>query len=154
MSYLPNPQVINKIACSIVVASILFAVIAQYGFHVPACDLCLYQRYTLIAIGICSFFYAFLLKNFLIFGSSFLSLFGCAVSCYHLGLEEKWWKTVLFCKSKGFYDMVIIPCDQVNWKLFGISAVFWTLLLFIFLFFIFLGIFLENMKNKVHFIKH
>lgn len=78
---------------------------------------------------------------------------GLGISSYHLGVEQRWWKGPEQCtigsipkldglsqtekiaklraqlnKKKDF-----VPCDQVNWRIFGISAVVWSVLMYLFL---------------------
>ncbi len=125
-------KLLSKVFLVISTGSVLFAVIAQYGFAVPVCHLCLYQRYVLMMISIVSLIHYFWNKSWLFWCISTLSFLGSCLSFYHLGVENKWWVSSI-CQSQRLDVKVLVPCDQVNWSIFGVSAVFWTWLLFLFL---------------------
>ncbi len=83
-------------------------------------------------ISVVSLIHYFWDKSWLFWIMSVLSFFGSCISFYHLGVENKWWVSTI-CESQGLGAKVLVPCDQINWVIFGVSAVFWTWLLFLFL---------------------
>ena len=115
---------------ALIIAGLLFALYAQYIQHIAPCPLCLYQRYV----------FAGLLGAFVFTPLSFLRLplllLGLALSIYQLGIEQHFWTDFFHTCTVSSADSLrmqlmkdIAPsCDQVGWKIFGISAVIWTML--------------------------
>lgn len=123
--------------------SLVFAYIAQYGFGVTPCVLCYYERYLYWAIVILGGI-SLKIENFLLFRLLGLVLFiGVLLGIYHLGVEKHWWKGLAACYSplpkvgsieelRQFLRQALhARCDQVNWRIFGISATLWNLLWFL-----------------------
>jgi disulfide bond formation protein DsbB len=116
---------------------ILFALIgayyAQYYLKITPCSYCLYQRYIFMAAIV-----FFAVKPLQTLGVLALIL-GLFLSLYHLGLEHHYWGDILqkcqtalpqFASSTQLKDFLekapVARCDQVNWRLFGISVTLWT----------------------------
>lgn len=122
--------------------ALLIAFIAQYGFKVTPCQLCLYERYiyaSIAALGLISlfryhpiFFYIMIL---FITG-------GLVLGIYHLGVESLWWDAPASCTGATisatnledfqaqFMKKSVARCDRINWVIFGLSATIWNALLF------------------------
>ena len=134
-------------------ASLGFGYIAQYVFDKIPCAFCLYERKAFIVIGIISLA-AFSLSSWprLMFTLVIASSFGgLAIGYFHLGVEKYWWKGAPTCyRSQEHFNANpasslkeitdIEPsgshssqCDQVNWRIFGISSTVWTVAIFFFL---------------------
>lgn len=140
-------------------SSIITAFIAQYGFNIMPCKICSYQRVGFCLLGTISIFisiyetnkyskYFFLL---VLFSMIFLSI-------YHIGLEKKWWTDIGVCKNtistynsidelrSMLWNKKMPRCNEITWKIFDISSVIWTLIIQIFILFLFL--FQRKFKNK------
>ena len=122
----------------ICLGAIAFAYIGQYGFGLEPCILCLYQRIPYaVAAGV-----ALLTAVLPLNGSARAMLVGlCGViflgsaglALYHVGVEEHWWAAMSGCGGQPDMDFTVEdlqaslqgpalkPCDQVDWRLFGIS---------------------------------
>lgn len=112
---------------------------AQYVEHIAPCTYCLYQRYLFVGAML---FFLWPSKEFL--GPVFLTL-GLILSIYHIGLEQHWWSdviqrcTTIFSSVSGIegplnlrqmiQDAPIVRCDDVNWRIYGLSATIWTMLI-------------------------
>lgn len=122
--------------------ALLIALIAQHGFGVIPCSLCLYERY--IYIGIVVVGGISLFQNHSVFFTIMILLIvgGLGLGIYHLGVELLWWHAPSSCtgatiSASNFEDFQaqfmkkpVVRCDQVNWVIFGLSAAIWNVLLF------------------------
>lgn len=126
--------------------ALIFALIAQYGFNLQPCILCLYQRIpyaVVIALAILGIaatkamgpkFGAF---NIALCGIAFLVNSGIAF--YNVGVEQGWYASG--CSTPDFSSMTpdeimasirsapTVPCDQIAWSLLGISMAGYNVIL-------------------------
>ena len=125
--------------------SLGFALVCQYGFEVTPCQLCYYERYIYIAIAVIGLigFYkeAWSVSLFKIIALALL--IGTMLGIYHLGVELHWWQAPASCGGisrkpatiEEFRQLLkekpIVPCNQVNWRIFGVSATIWNLVWFL-----------------------
>ncbi|MBY0463144.1 MAG: disulfide bond formation protein B [Alphaproteobacteria bacterium] len=135
--------------------SLCFSLGAEYVFEIKPCILCLYLRYVYVAIlitaGVFYFYpkrYIFLIKLVLIFGAISLSF-------YHLGVERHWWEGPAVCSGESinssklqgltadekaerllqhFQGKPSVQCNQVNWRIIGVSVTLWNTILLVLLF--------------------
>lgn len=124
---------------------------AEYGFDIVPCSLCLYQRYVMMVIialslGIVISGVDHKTGTTIIF---LCALGGVILSGYHIGVELKWWAMPQSCvanvslSSTNPAEMLhslqeqmkhqkVARCDQINWYVFGLPASWWTLGAFLF----------------------
>lgn len=120
----------------ILLGALAFGFYAEYVLGYAPCHYCVYQRYLLGASG----FVFLILPRLHLFGFAILAL-ALTLALYQLGLEHKWWHDVLercltSMPTQGgltreslramLNDAPIVRCDQVNWRIFGYSAVLWN----------------------------
>jgi len=105
------------------------AYIAQYGFGLPPCEMCWWQRYPhFAALGIGAL--AFFLKP----PQVWTALAGLAIITsgliggFHAGVEYGWWAGITGCSTlPSGIDVMnpaaapLIRCDVAPWTLWGIS---------------------------------
>ena len=105
------------------------AYIAQYGFGLPPCEMCWWQRYphfAALGIGVMAFF----LKP----AQVWTALAGLAILTsgliggFHAGVEYGWWEGITGCSTLASGIDVMDPaaaplirCDVAPWTLWGIS---------------------------------
>ncbi|AUX68478.1 disulfide bond formation protein B [Porphyrobacter sp. HT-58-2] len=105
------------------------AYIAQYGFGLPPCEMCWWQRYphfAALGIGLA----AYVLKP----AQLWSALAGLAIITsgliggFHAGVEYGWWQGITGCSAlpsgvdvMDFSAAPLIRCDVAPWSLFGIS---------------------------------
>lgn len=105
------------------------AYIAQYGFGLPPCEMCWWQRYphfAALGIGLA----AYVLKP----AQLWSALAGLAIITsgliggFHAGVEYGWWPGITGCSAlpsgvdvMDFSAAPLIRCDVAPWTLFGIS---------------------------------
>ncbi len=122
------------------------AFVAQYGFNLLPCVLCLYQRWpyaVVIAIGIVGLTFAKTRRS-----SAFLFLIliaaGFAVTAgiggFHVGVEQGWWAGTAECAADTgkvlsmedlkaqILDAPIAKCDEPAWQMLGISMAGYNLI--------------------------
>ena len=138
-------------------SAVLFALVAEYGFHKIPCALCIYQRYALLAVAL-----AFAFKPLFCLRWPVL-LASTGLCFYQLGIEQSWFPDILHTCTVAIQPLAdkeafraqfmrdIVPsCDQVNFRIFGISAVLWTFFLHIFLNLIFGASHVTSKIAKTH----
>jgi disulfide bond formation protein DsbB len=133
---------------------LIMGFVAEYVFDIKPCILCIYQRYLIGLLASLNFFLVIILKQrvnlatwLLVF---FVTMCGCCFAFYQIGVESHWWKGPEFCSSnlevpdfsnlsekksvEAFQNMLsktkIVRCDQVNWRIFTISANIWIFLFY------------------------
>jgi disulfide bond formation protein DsbB len=106
-------------------------------FGYQGCFLCHVERGILFLAGILA------LYNFKSWWSGLAWISGCAVTLYHIGVQQKWLSVASFCRvysphgdtvdaqMQDFLSHASISCDQVTLRIFGISAVIFLYLFFL-----------------------
>ena len=115
-----------------------FAYIGQYGFGLEPCILCLYERIPYaLAAGVALLAAVLPLslsaRSVLIGLCGVIFLGGAGLAFYHVGVEEDWWAAITGCGGQAATEFTVEDlqawlqrpalksCDQVDWRLFGIS---------------------------------
>jgi disulfide bond formation protein DsbB len=120
-------------------AALITVTIAQYGFHMEPCVLCIYQRVPYWAAGAIALTALIVptadrpgVANLL----GVLFLCGAALALYHTGVEQHWWHAATSCAAgEGAADMpmsfeafsktplkpLVKSCDDLDWTIFGLS---------------------------------
>jgi disulfide bond formation protein DsbB len=129
------------------IGALAAALVAQYGFGLSPCQLCLYQR---VPYGVVILLALLLLILRPTAKQSALLLALCALAfvtdsglaLYHVGVEQHWWAGPASCSSTGgggaqsvedlmaqLSKPIKLPsCDQIAWSLFGVSMAGYNLL--------------------------
>ena len=124
-----NPGKARLLAVVVPAALLGGAYIAQYGFGLPPCEMCWWQRYPhFAALGIGAL--AFFLKP----PQVWTALAGLAIITsgliggFHAGVEYGWWAGITGCSTlPSGIDVLnpaaapLIRCDVAPWTLWGIS---------------------------------
>ena len=116
------------------------AYISQYGFGLPPCEMCWWQRYPHFAAIVLALL-AFLRPP----GKALIALAAVAITisgvigAFHAGVEYGWWQGLTACTvtpGSGAGDPLeailkapLVRCDVAPWSLFGISLAGWNFLL-------------------------
>lgn len=112
------------------------AYVAEYGFGLEPCRLCLYQRVpyaltgALAAVALVTPGWRW--RTLAVAAAGVVFLAGAGLAFYHVGVEQHWWSTAA-CGG-GLADAMTAEqflaqlrrappkaCDEVEWTLFGIS---------------------------------
>ena len=123
-----------------------FAYIGQYGFGLEPCILCLYERIPYALAAGVALLTAVLPLNLsaravLVGLCGVIFLGGAGLAFYHVGVEEHWWAAITGCGGQPATDFTVEDlqaslqrpalksCDQVDWRLFGISLAGYNVIL-------------------------
>lgn len=121
------------------------AFVAQYGFHLHPCDLCIKQRYpyaAIVAIGIGA---AFFLKSaraqrLALMLVALLFVVDGGIAFYHAGVELGWFPGPSGCSSastgnetledlrRQIMEAPLVTCDQAMAHVLGLSLAAWNAL--------------------------
>ena len=116
------------------------AYIAQYGFGLPPCEMCWWQRYPhFVALALAIL--AFLRppgRVFVWLAAAAIAVSG-VIGAYHAGVEYGWWEGMTACTAspgattaealEAILNAPMIRCDVAPWDLFGISLAGWNFLI-------------------------
>lgn len=128
----------SKAIAALCAACLAFALIAQYGFDLKPCVLCLWQRVPYILAGVAALMVAFLKlsprNQKLIMGFAALSfLINAGLAVFHTGVEQHWWLGTSGCTIKPLVPTTIddirtqllqtvtARCDEIAWTFLGLS---------------------------------
>jgi disulfide bond formation protein DsbB len=113
----------------------------QFIGGLAPCEMCLWQRWALVAaIGLALLGWA-LRHNRAVLGLAALAvLAGAGIALFHAGVEQHWWKGITECAapmlSGSSADIMgqimaqpLVRCDAIPWSLFGISMAGWNALI-------------------------
>lgn len=107
----------------------------EYLFGLEPCILCLYERVPYAVVAVLAVV-ALLTpahsswRRWLMVLAAVVFLTGAGLAFYHVGVEEHWWRSVAGCEGVLATDVGDLgnlspsdlkPCDQVDWRLFGLS---------------------------------
>lgn len=113
------------------------AYVAEYGFGLEPCPLCLYQRVPYgitLGLGLVALVVPWgevRTAAVALAGAAFLV--GAGIAVHHVGVERHWWASVAACGGALPTEMTVAelrvalagppakPCDAVDWTLFGVS---------------------------------
>ena len=144
-------KVVNGIVLSFVGLSLVVALGAELFYHIKPCSLCVYLRYIYWGVLAISLALVVFPQKCLLRSLQFLAIVSAlGLSSFHVGVEQKWWQPTAFCQNSsaniGIDDPTLTPqekiarirqniqtstlvrCDQVNWRILGISATIWNTL--------------------------
>lgn len=136
MEFLTNPKMTLRFGGALVLVSLIMALIAQYGFELLPCDLCIYQRWPAAAAVLIMVLAELLNKPRLM-----LALFMVAciitgdIAFYHTGVEQGWWLGPASCSGDGLNGALLsieelksqimgaplIRCDKPAFEFMGIT---------------------------------
>ena len=106
------------------------ALIAQYGFGLPPCEMCWWQRYPhIVALALAVLAWV-TRRDALVALAAIAILVSGAIGAFHAGVEYKWWDGLTACTAPAaaggdplasIMAAPIVRCDVAPWALGGIS---------------------------------
>jgi len=136
---LNHPRALPVLIMTVSLGALAVAFAFEIWGGLQPCVLCLYQRYAYAAafgIGLVGALFdgGPVLRRALVALAGLAFLGGAAVACFHVGVEQHWWRGTAECHAPVF-DMSVsidelrqqllardfVPCDVIPWSLFGIS---------------------------------
>jgi len=113
------------------------ALVAQYGFGLKPCNLCLAQRVPFVLAGLCALALLSPLPSvrtgrLLLALAGLVFLVNSGIAFYHVGVEQHWWVS-LVCSGEPIGPLSVedvlnqmskpveVRCDQPQWAWHGIT---------------------------------
>ena len=124
-----------KVIFFIILSTIFFAYMIEYGLGHKPCNLCLYQRIPYI-VSIFLIIEIIVIKKYIKITLALLSFIFFLSAClafYHFGIEQGFFNESLVCESKKLSETVsseqlleelknnTVSCKDVNFQVFGLS---------------------------------
>lgn len=140
--YLSDKRLMIAFFAAISAAALGMAYIAQYGFELHPCVLCLYQRvpfWSIIGLGVIGALWNKYPRAFLGMISALFAA-NTVIAFYHTGVEQKWWRSFLEgCSTPDLSGSIddlmarinaapVTTCDAIPWAdpVFGLSMANWN----------------------------
>ena len=157
-------NIIFKISFLVSSIMLISAFYLEYFHGALPCDLCITQRWFHGAIIAYSLVIIFILnktsisKKLLLLGGTILWLSSSIAGLYHFGIEMNFWtgpdgcsSNIDFSKDTLTYLLSKSPikCDEVMFKIFGLSLAGWNALVSFFVFLLFSILFLYKRQMKI-----
>jgi disulfide bond formation protein DsbB len=133
-------RIARIVALAIPLALLAGAYVAQYGFGLPPCEMCWWQRYPLFAAVVLAAL-AFLRppgRPFIALAALAIAISG-AIGGFHAGVEYGWWEGLTACTVspaaaggdplEAILNAPLVRCDVAPWSLFGNSLAGWNFLI-------------------------
>jgi disulfide bond formation protein DsbB len=113
------------------------ALVAQYGFGLPPCEMCWWQRYACIVAVILAAAAWVTGSTALVRLAAAAIAVGGLIGGFHAGVEYGWWQGLTRCASSSIsgdplsaiMNSPLVRCDVAAWRLFGISLAGWNFLI-------------------------
>ena len=133
MTTFQSRQAAFVVALALPAVLIACVYVAQYGFGLPPCEMCWWQRYAhFAAIGLALAGWSLRKRQA---GSGLIALAGLAIGAsaaiglLHAGVEYHWWQGPTACSTtrlsgdalSAIMDAPLVRCDTAAWSLFGVS---------------------------------
>lgn len=129
-----SPQVICALIAGVSLLSLAAAYMAQYGFGLLPCELCLIQRIPFavnILLGFIGIFWAAGQRG-IICTSAVVFLINSGIAFFHSGVERHWWPGLEGCSAPQLGNAVsdilsrleqtpAVRCDAIPWQFLGLS---------------------------------
>jgi disulfide bond formation protein DsbB len=141
-----HPRAVPALIVAVSLGALAAALASQHWGGLQPCVLCIYQRYAYL--GAAAFGLLGLIAGprtgarraaVALAGLAFLT--GAAIAAFHVGVEQQWWRGTTGCHAPAFdpnasiadlreqlLGTSFVPCDEVQWSLFGISMAGYNLL--------------------------
>ena len=134
------------LACAGILAA---ALASEHWGGLKPCILCTYQRYAYAAAGALGLAGVLIAGRLALLGTltaltGLVFLTGAGIAVFHVGVEQRWWRGTAECHAPAL-DLTLsidelreqmlatdfVPCDEVQWALFGVSLAGYNVLLFL-----------------------
>lgn len=134
MTSIPS-RLLPPLVLAVCAAALASALIAQYGFGLKPCVLCITQRVPFVVAGgiaaLAMLRRAAPWRRLLMALAGLTFLINSGIAVYHVGVEQKWWQSSCAATEKGVVavtDMAALMskpvearCDEPAWSFHGIT---------------------------------
>lgn len=145
---LSDPSTLLSLMAAAAAAALAVALTAQYAFGMLPCELCIYQRWPLLAIAVLGAGGALVLRyrpntglaRGLVLSCALIFLLDAGIAGFHVGVEQGWWTGSSSCTAPSaegaslaelraqIMNAPVVRCDEVAFSLFGVSMAGYNLL--------------------------
>ena len=138
-----RPWAAPALVAGLSAGALAFAFLAQYGFGLVPCALCIYQRWPFALALLLGLIGLGLVRSgrspapaLALAGLALLVNAGLAV--YHVGVEQHWWQGTAACTgvlgaSASLEELKaqilaapVVRCDEIAWSFLGLSMAGWN----------------------------
>ena len=114
------------------------ALVSQYLYGLPPCEMCWWQRYPHAAALVLGGAGFAVRSDWLVRLAALAILVSGAIGGFHAGVEYGWWEGLTRCATnavaggdplEAIMNAPLIRCDVAPWSLFGISLAGWNFLI-------------------------
>ncbi len=134
-----HPRLVPALIVAISLGALAAALASQHWGGLQPCVLCIYQRYAYLGAAAFGLFGLIAgprarARRATVALAGFAFLTGAAIAAFHVGVEQLWWTGTSECHAPAFdpnasiadlrrqlLETDFVPCDEVQWSLFGIS---------------------------------
>ena len=126
-----NPNRLAYLLALLIPAGLLGgALVAQYGYGLPPCEMCWWQRYPHIVALVLAALAWMTRRDALVALAAIAILVSGAIGAFHAGVEYNWWEGLTACTAlaggggdplASIMAAPIVRCDVAPWTLGGIS---------------------------------
>ena len=121
-------------------AALGLALLAQYGFGLPPCEMCHWQRWPYFAALPLALAALRWPSRLLVGGLAALFALDAAIAIFHAGVEWKWWTGITECSGGGLQatsvealtaqimGAPVVRCDEPALVVLGLSMAGWNAL--------------------------
>ena len=139
-----QPHIFGLGITAFCIAALAAAFIAQYGFDLQPCILCVYQRFPFAINAVLGLLIYKLVKKdhmrgatMMLITAGIVFLANSALAFYHNGVEQHWWESALEgCQFDPTKLMEAVyepptPCNKIPWQdpILGFSMAVWNFIL-------------------------
>lgn len=139
VSVAPSVNAARWLALAVPAALLGGAYVSQYGFGLPPCEMCWWQRYPhMFAIVFAGLAFFWRPVRPLVGVAALAILVSGMIGAFHAGVEYGWWHGVTACTAspvaaggdplEAIMNAPVIRCDVAPWDLFGVSLAGWNFL--------------------------
>jgi disulfide bond formation protein DsbB len=128
----PSLKLAQRLALGVPALLLAGAYISQYGFGLPPCEMCWWQRYGhFAAVALALVSTVARPKPLWIALAAVAILVSGLIGGFHAGVEYDWWEGFTTCSGpvgapgadplEAIYNAPFVRCDEAAWTLAGIS---------------------------------
>lgn len=114
------------------------ALVAEFGFGLPPCEMCWWQRYPHIAALALAGIAWWVRSDALVRLAALAIVLSGLIGGFHAGVEYGWWEGLTRCATSGggggdplasIMNAPLVRCDVAPWSLGGVSLAGWNFLI-------------------------
>jgi disulfide bond formation protein DsbB len=134
----PALKLAQRLATGVPALLLAGAYLSEYGFGLPPCEMCWWQRYAHFAALAFALLSTVAVPRALISLAALAIMVSGVIGAFHAGVEYGWWEGLTACASPvaaggdplaAIMNAPLVRCDQAAWSLLGISLAGWNALL-------------------------